>query len=265
MYAAICQLKANYVTATDPLPFPGSEDRALALYRATYTDDAESSAGYDLAAPDFLVHGPDELFETLRAGLAHFSASQHNVGVIHVDLGDTPAHGRRAGNDHGARSGDLGARATLDITRLAATYHDEAEKRRGRWQVTKSFAQYLATETAHASPAACRSVGRRGAVGAVVGAQDPPPNVLRVVVAGRLGHEVSIRSRDHRVGRVAPSDQLRRSRRAGRRRPVERSAGSPPERIQLSEPVIKRTGQAMFRQRPRTSSSGRSRSWPVWV
>ena len=86
VYAAICQLKANYVTATDSLPFPGNEDRALALYRATYSDDAESSAGYDAAAPDFLVHGPDELFETLRAGLATFSSSQHNVGVIHVDL-----------------------------------------------------------------------------------------------------------------------------------------------------------------------------------
>ena len=68
-YSDICQLKGNYVTATDSLPFPGNEDRALELYRATYTAEAESSAGYDEAVPDFLVHGPDELFETLRVGL----------------------------------------------------------------------------------------------------------------------------------------------------------------------------------------------------
>lgn len=74
VYTAICQLKGNYVTATDSLPFPGNEDRALSLYRATYADDAESSAGYDVTAPDFRVHGPDELFETLRVGLATFSA-----------------------------------------------------------------------------------------------------------------------------------------------------------------------------------------------
>src|SRR5215207_9419421 len=54
VYADICQLKANYVTATDSLPFPGNEDRALALYRATYTSDAQSSAGYDVDVPDFL-------------------------------------------------------------------------------------------------------------------------------------------------------------------------------------------------------------------
>ena len=40
----------------------------------------------------------------------------------------------------------LVSRATLDVTRLTATYHDEAERINGRWWVTKSFAQYLATE-----------------------------------------------------------------------------------------------------------------------
>jgi hypothetical protein len=53
-------------------------------------DDAESSAGYDPAKPDFLVHGPDELFQTLQAGLAPYLSSQHNVGVIHVSLSDSP-------------------------------------------------------------------------------------------------------------------------------------------------------------------------------
>ena len=38
-------------------------------------------------------------------------------------------------------------RATQNIIRLTATYHDEAEKRDGHWLVTKSFAQYLSTET----------------------------------------------------------------------------------------------------------------------
>jgi len=146
VYAAICQLKANYVTATDSLPFPGNEDRALALYRATYTNDAESSAGYDAAVPDFLVHGPDELFETLRAGLATFSSSQHNVGVIHVNLSRGPRTQLATITAHVLVT--LVSKANLDLTRLAATYHDEAEKRHGRWRVTKSFAQYLATETA---------------------------------------------------------------------------------------------------------------------
>ena len=35
VYAEICQLKGNYVTATDSLPFPGSEDRARALLAPT--------------------------------------------------------------------------------------------------------------------------------------------------------------------------------------------------------------------------------------
>lgn len=148
VYSAVCQLKGNYVTATDSLPFPGNEDRALALYRATYTDDAESSAGYDVAAPDFVVHGPDELFETLRTGLATFSASQHNVGVIHVDLSDARGSRRRAAAVTAHVLVTLVSRSTLDITRIAATYHDEVEKLNGRWRVTKSFAQYLATETA---------------------------------------------------------------------------------------------------------------------
>jgi hypothetical protein len=148
VYTAICQLKANYVTATDSLPFPGNEDRALALYRATYTDDAESSAGYDAAAPDFLVHGPDELFDTLQPVLAGFSASQHNVGVIHVELGDS----RRSWHQQAIITAHvlvtLVPKTTQDLIRLVATYHDEAERRNGRWQVTKSFAQYLATESA---------------------------------------------------------------------------------------------------------------------
>jgi hypothetical protein len=147
VYTAICQLKANYVTATDSLPFPGNEDRALALYRSTYTDDAASSAGYDAAAPDFLVHGPDELFETLRTGLATFSASQHNVGVIHVALGQGRGEGKNLATITAHVLVTLVSRATMDLTRLVATYHDEAERRNGRWQVTKSFAQYLATET----------------------------------------------------------------------------------------------------------------------
>jgi SnoaL-like domain len=147
VYTAICQLKANYVTATDSLPFPGNEDRALALYRATYTNDAASSAGYDPAAPDFLVHGPDELFETLRAGLATFSASQHNVGVIHVELSRSRGQRYQLATVTAHVLVTLVTRTSLDLTRLVATYHDEAERRAGRWQVTKSFAQYLATET----------------------------------------------------------------------------------------------------------------------
>ena len=59
-------------------------------------DDAVSSAGYDQAAPDFLVTGPDELFETLHAGLASFSASQHNVGSDPRRAGRRPAISRLA-------------------------------------------------------------------------------------------------------------------------------------------------------------------------
>jgi hypothetical protein len=153
VYTDICQLKANYVTATDSLPFPGNEQRALALYRATYTDDAASSAGYDASKPDFLVHGPDELFETLRAGLATFRASQHNVGVIHVDL--SRSRGQRVAVITAHVLVTLVPKADTTLTRLVATYHDEAEKQHGRWQVTKSFAQYLATEvTTRALPPA---------------------------------------------------------------------------------------------------------------
>ena len=144
VYAAICQLKANYVTATDSLPFPGTGDRALALYRATYAPDAASSAGYDEAAPDFLVHGPDELFTTLQAGLAPFRASQHNTGVIHVSL----SNGGKLATITAHVLVTLVNKADMGLVRLAATYHDEAQRRRGRWWVTKSFAQYLATETA---------------------------------------------------------------------------------------------------------------------
>jgi len=148
VYAAICQLKANYVTATDSLPFPGNEERALALYRATYTEDAESSAGYDATAPDFRVYGPDELFETLRAGLASFSSSQHHVGVIHVGLSNERGRRRQLATITAHVVVTLVPKGSLDLTRLVGTYHDEAERRDGRWQVTRSFAQYLATETA---------------------------------------------------------------------------------------------------------------------
>jgi hypothetical protein len=147
VYTAICQLKANYVTATDSLPFPGSDDRALELYRATYAPDAAVSAGYDQAAPDFLVHGPDELFQTLKGGLATFRASQHNVGVIHVSLSDLPNRGKLAT----ITAHVLVTLVSINgkgLVRLVATYHDEAQRRRGRWWVTKSFAQYLATEAA---------------------------------------------------------------------------------------------------------------------
>jgi hypothetical protein len=145
VYTDICQLKANYVTATDSLPFPGDEERALALYRATYTDDAESSAGYEASAPDFVARGPEELFETLRAGLAPFRASQHHVGVIHVELSNSRAR-RRAATVTAHVLVTLVSRGSLDLTRLTATYHDEVERRNGRWWVTSSFAQYLSTE-----------------------------------------------------------------------------------------------------------------------
>jgi SnoaL-like protein len=117
------------------------------LYRATYAPDAAVSAGYDEAAPDFLVHGPDELFTTLQAGLAPFSASQHNTGVIHVSLSELPTGGKLATiTAHVLVT--LVNKADMGLVRLVATYHDEAQRRRGRWWVTKSFAQYLATETA---------------------------------------------------------------------------------------------------------------------
>jgi hypothetical protein len=148
VYAEICQLKANYVTATDSLPFPGNSDRALELYRATYADDAESSAGYDPAKPDFLVHGPDELFKTLQAGLAPYLSSQHNVGVIHVSLSDSPKSRAPLATITAHVLVTLVPKDTKGLVRIVATYHDEAQRRRGRWQVTKSFAQYLATETA---------------------------------------------------------------------------------------------------------------------
>jgi hypothetical protein len=148
VYADICQLKANYVTATDSLPFPGNEDRALALYRATYTTDAKSSAGYDPAAPDFLVTGPDELFETLHAGLSTFRSSQHNVGVIHVELSNPAGRRKQLATITAHVLVTLVPIEGNGLTRLVATYHDEAERRNGEWQVTKSFAQYLATETA---------------------------------------------------------------------------------------------------------------------
>jgi hypothetical protein len=147
VYADICQLKANYVTATDSLPFPGSADRALALYRATYTPHAPSSAGYDEDAPDFLVEGPDALFETLSGGLSTFSASQHNVGVIHVEMSSSGRSRNRLAKITAHVLVTLVPKTTLDIVRIVATYHDEAEKLRGRWWVTRSFAQYLATET----------------------------------------------------------------------------------------------------------------------
>ena len=148
VYADICQLKANYVTATDSLPFPDSGDRALELYRATYAEDAEVSAGYDPAAPDFLVHGPDDLFQVLQAGLADFRSSQHNVGVIHVSLSDLSRPRRQLAIITAHVLVTLVSNVGLGLTRIVATYHDEAQRRRGRWQVTKSFAQYLATETA---------------------------------------------------------------------------------------------------------------------
>jgi hypothetical protein len=149
VYAAICQLKANYVTATDSLPFPGTGDRALELYRATYAEDAASSAGYDPAKPDFLVYGPDKLFETLQAGLKPYLSSQHNVGVIHVSLSDSPKPGWQLATITAHVLVTLVPKAG-GLVRLVATYHDEAQRPgrgRGRWQVTKSFAQYLATET----------------------------------------------------------------------------------------------------------------------
>jgi hypothetical protein len=148
IYAEICQLKANYVTATDSLPFPGSGDRALDLYRATYAEDAEISAGYDPAKPDFVVHGPDELFQVLQAGLAPFLSSQHNVGVIHVSLGDSGKSRGQLATITAHVLVTLVSSADMGLIRIVATYHDEAQRRRGRWQVTKSFAQYLATETA---------------------------------------------------------------------------------------------------------------------
>lgn len=147
VYAAICQLKANYVTATDSLPFPGNEDRALALYQATYSDDAEISAGYDETDPDFRVFGPDKLFETIRAALADYRSSQHNVGVIHVSLSRVPGSKRQLATITAHVLVTLVPRTLPGLIRLTATYHDEAERRGGRWQVTKSFAQYLATET----------------------------------------------------------------------------------------------------------------------
>jgi hypothetical protein len=146
VYAAICQLKANYVTATVSLAFADDEGRAraLALYNATYTDDAEISAGYDPDAPELMLRGPQELFDAFSTGLTVFSSTQHNVGVIHVEL----RNGRRLAVITAHVLVTLVDRATTDLTRLVATYHDEAERRRGRWWVTKSFAQYLATESA---------------------------------------------------------------------------------------------------------------------
>jgi hypothetical protein len=151
-YTQICQLKANYVTATDSLTDPANADRARALYRATYTEDAESSAGYDPANPDFRVYGPDELLEQ-QSSLSAFLASQHNVGVIHVELGDSGGRQCPTAIITAHVLVTLVPRDTLTVIRLSATYHDEAVKWKDRWYVSKSFAQYQATEsTPRAAP-----------------------------------------------------------------------------------------------------------------
>ncbi len=98
--------------------------------------------------PDFLVYGPDDLFETIQAALAGAHSSQHNVGVIHVSIGNAPKSRGQLATITAHVLVTVVLKGSLDLVRIVATYHDEAMRSsRGRWMVTKSFAQYLATET----------------------------------------------------------------------------------------------------------------------
>jgi hypothetical protein len=63
-----------------------------------------------------------------------------------VELSDARGQRRRAARITAHVLVTLIPRELLNVTRLAATYHDEAEKLGGRWWVTRSFGQYLSTE-----------------------------------------------------------------------------------------------------------------------
>ena len=140
--AALYQLKVNYAVGTDLIAggdLAGGRD----LYRITFTGNAAVSGGFDRNHPDFLVHGPDELAQSVASQTAAAVATQHLLGTANIQP-----------SGHGGNSATLTVyvQATVlaeqgkGLTRVLATYHDTAERRAKGWRLTSSFSQFVSVE-----------------------------------------------------------------------------------------------------------------------
>jgi hypothetical protein len=131
----IRQLTVNYAKATDDLGSADADRRATGreLYRRTFASDAKIEAG-----ESGVKIGPDAWADFVAEALAVFSATQHLVGTIDLELDD-------ATDDKPASTGTMATYLYAtheyapegDLWIVLGTYYDEVTRTAEGWRISK--------------------------------------------------------------------------------------------------------------------------------
>lgn len=147
---AIAKLAVYYGLGTDAISRTASRNGGLPYYRRIFTPDARISAGFDPAAPALTSTGPDEWAGVVEGAFVPYSATQHLLGTINVEIGRDGA-GNRTKRSQASMSTYLTAthifKANKDILIVLGTYYDEVVRTRDGWRIAQRFLQFTSFET----------------------------------------------------------------------------------------------------------------------
>jgi hypothetical protein len=132
---AIKQLSVNYALATDMIG-RGLTAEGLALYRATFTSDAEITSG----AGTFI--GPEAWADFVHNALQQFSATQHLIGTINVVFARRSDRAEMSTYLYATHEYSPGG----NILAVNTTYFDDVGRTRDGWRITKKVLELTVLE-----------------------------------------------------------------------------------------------------------------------
>lgn len=147
---AIAKLAVYYGLGTDAISASGGAEAGLPYYRRIFAADAKISAGFSRAAPALTSTGPDEWAAVVAGAFVPYTATQHHLGTINVEIGRDGA-GNRTKRSQASMSSYLIAthvfRANKDILVVLGTYYDDVVRTRDGWKIAARFLQFTSFET----------------------------------------------------------------------------------------------------------------------
>ncbi len=145
--AAIRQLSVRYALGTDAIG-AGDLDLGLRYYRRTFTHDAAVSAGFDRSAPALSTVGWESWAGIVRDAFVPYSATQHLLGTIDVEVGpEVGPDQRRKGRMSTYLQATHVLADTPELLEVLGTYLDEVVLTDFGWRIARRFLQFTSFET----------------------------------------------------------------------------------------------------------------------
>lgn len=139
---AISQLSINYALGTDAIG-AGEIERGRALYAQAFAEDAQIGAGFDPAAPALVADGRDAWADVVIGAFQAYSATQHLLGTINVEV----ERGRKLGRMSSYLEATHVLNDSQELLIVKGTYFDTVERSRGQWIITERFLQFFSYNT----------------------------------------------------------------------------------------------------------------------